>query len=47
MGTERKADRIDDLANDGVLFDLETEDGTFKIVLPPRDGDKESSETER
>ena len=47
MGTERKADRIDDLEADGALFDVESEDGTFKIVLPPRSrGEKDPSETE-
>lgn len=46
VGTERKADRIDDLATGGALFDIETEDGTFKIVLPPLEPD-EASETER
>lgn len=46
MGTERKADRIDDLGTDGVLFDIETDEGTFKIVLPSLDGD-EDSEPER
>ena len=48
MGTERKADRIDDLEADGALFDVESEDGTFKIVLPPRGRRaEEESETER
>ena len=47
MGTERKADRIDDLEADGALFDVESEDGTFKIVLPPRNrGDKDAAENE-
>jgi hypothetical protein len=49
VGTERKADRIDDLEADGALFDVESEDGTFKIILPPRDrrDAEEPSETER
>ena len=37
MGKERKADGLDvteDLGTKGALFDIETAEGTFKIVLP-------------
>ena len=49
MGRERKADRVDtteDLAKKGALFDIETAEGTFKIVLPALEPD-EDAETER
>ena len=45
MGRERKADGLDvteDLASNGALFDIETDEGTFKIVLPPRDAETDS-----
>lgn len=48
MGRERKADRLDnneDLASKGARFDIETTEGTFKIVLPPLEPD-EASEPE-
>jgi hypothetical protein len=49
MGRERKADGLDtteDLASKGALFDIETAEGRFKIVLPPLESD-EDSEPER
>jgi hypothetical protein len=39
VGTQRKADLdvTEDLAAKGALFDIETAEGTFKIVLPALD----------
>jgi hypothetical protein len=41
MATLRKVDDPDvaeDLETKGALFDIETADGKFKVVLPPLDG---------
>jgi hypothetical protein len=45
VGTQRKADIdvTEDLAANGALFDIETDAGSFKVVLPaldPIEGDE-------
>ena len=43
MGKERKADGLDvteDLGTKGALFDIETAEGKFKIVLPALESEK-------
>ena len=43
MGKEAKAkgETTEDLATKGALFDIESEDGTFRIILPALDAPEE------
>jgi hypothetical protein len=43
--TKAQGETTEDLAAKGALFDVETAEGTFKIVLPPLE--REESEPER
>lgn len=44
--SKAKGETTEDLATKGARFDIETEEGTFKIILPALDGEPEEPESE-